>query len=71
MINNYFDQSGSRMLINLGFLAIILLADVAALSEKYMWEKQLKAENGSALDLEIKAKSEPMLEMTTNNNAVN
>lgn len=71
MINDYFDQSGSRMLINLGFLAIILLADVAALVEKYMWEKQLKAEGGSGHDLEIKARSEPMLEMTTNSNTIN
>lgn len=34
MINDYFDQSGNRMLINLGFLLMIFLADVAGLFEK-------------------------------------
>jgi len=65
MINNYFLQSGSRMCINLAFLALILLADIAGLLEKYLWEKQARLEGGQ--DLEIKPNTrEPMLEMTTN-----
>ena len=51
------------MCINLVFLAIIFLADIAGLLEKYLWEKQAKLESGQDLEMKPNTK-EPMLEIT-------